>query len=896
MKKRTGFFGVLFAILFALGANVADVVAFTQPTQQWGKVGDRALTGYSIKDTAFTSRASVGSYDSSLFVQYFQDGSGTRSYIMVQQSNPAMPIPAYVIFDAVAMDTDQYLTVSFLDSSGTSIRNAKTASPESELKLEVLSIGQSDHFSTYSLSVPSPTGAGQFTSLRLNISTINAAPSGSRRFFIDNMRFVTTAGDTILFSSFEYVKLPSGATLVSPPNSSTGMPQTLTLTFNKGQRTDSALVVVTDTVGPVSSTVVKNGDTTLVLNNLALGKLYFWKVINKNVASSGPDSPTWSFRTAYAPLLPPTIPIWDKPADGAINIPLNQRFTVFGDFTAGISHKFQLWDSTGAVLIKEIATTDTSVVADSILAHNTLYKYRAEKIRNGFESGWTTMRTFRTVHRPPPPTPTIILPTVGAIVNKNNLRIVVRRNGLRDTTVAFNYEWWSPGSSITGTTISDTVFVLSGIAYGTTYSARVRAVYTAGDTASAWSPTVSFTTAPALPAPPPIPRLQSPLNGATNVSTRTAFSCSSATGVDSTRLQILINSTVIKDTTIKGGDTIIVNGLPTNTTVNWREKHINSVGQSDWSATWSFRTASVTTVLPIPVIVIPLQGDTIKSNITKILYQRISGISVQIQVSFATGQSPIIDSVIPSGDTLFCGLMWDSLYSVRARNVNGLEMSNWSAPTTFWSFLSHQTQTTLTTPILVGPSQDAVGLSPGATTLQWRISDQGVSQDSFDVEISETSLFSRAVVYRKTVGELQVIVSGLSGTTTYYWHVKRKNHSGVSEWSAVWNFRTVIVTGIHDKNEQTPTEFALEQNYPNPFNPTTTIEVAIPKAADVEINIYNILGQKVRALLREAKAPGFYSVQWDGRNDFGQVVSTGVYVYRLRAGSFIQTKKMMFVK
>lgn len=93
-----------------------------------------------------------------------------------------------------------------------------------------------------------------------------------------------------------------------------------------------------------------------------------------------------------------------------------------------------------------------------------------------------------------------------------------------------------------------------------------------------------------------------------------------------------------------------------------------------------------------------------------------------------------------------------------------------------------------------------------------------------------------------------------------------------------------------------PTEFALENNYPNPFNPTTTIRYAVPFDSKVSLKVYNILGQEVRSLVNGFKPIGRYQVMWDGRNNSGSLVSSGVYLYRMEAGKFIQTRKMLLVK
>jgi hypothetical protein len=90
--------------------------------------------------------------------------------------------------------------------------------------------------------------------------------------------------------------------------------------------------------------------------------------------------------------------------------------------------------------------------------------------------------------------------------------------------------------------------------------------------------------------------------------------------------------------------------------------------------------------------------------------------------------------------------------------------------------------------------------------------------------------------------------------------------------------------------------FALNQNYPNPFNPSTEISFTLDEAADMNLSIFNMLGQKVRTLTSGSKPAGVYSLEWDGRDEMGQSVSTGVYLYTLSNGSKSITKKMALMK
>ncbi|RPI15519.1 MAG: T9SS C-terminal target domain-containing protein [Ignavibacteriae bacterium] len=98
-------------------------------------------------------------------------------------------------------------------------------------------------------------------------------------------------------------------------------------------------------------------------------------------------------------------------------------------------------------------------------------------------------------------------------------------------------------------------------------------------------------------------------------------------------------------------------------------------------------------------------------------------------------------------------------------------------------------------------------------------------------------------------------------------------------------------TGVGTPGNELPTSFKLEQNYPNPFNPSTTINYSIPKASEVSIKVYDMLGHEVMTLVNEQKNAGNYSVVMDASN-----LSSGIYLYKIAAGSFNETKRMTLIK
>lgn len=103
-------------------------------------------------------------------------------------------------------------------------------------------------------------------------------------------------------------------------------------------------------------------------------------------------------------------------------------------------------------------------------------------------------------------------------------------------------------------------------------------------------------------------------------------------------------------------------------------------------------------------------------------------------------------------------------------------------------------------------------------------------------------------------------------------------------------------TGIADNDLLLPAEYRLFNNYPNPFNPTTTISFEIPQSGNVTLQIFNSLGQFVRTLTSGDLSAGRHSFVWDGRDDSNNDVASGIYFYKLTAGTFSQTSRMVLLK
>jgi hypothetical protein len=165
-----------------------------------------------------------------------------------------------------------------------------------------------------------------------------------------------------------------------------------------------------------------------------------------------------------------------------------------------------------------------------------------------------------------------------------------------------------------------------------------------------------------------------------------------------------------------------------------------------------------------------------------------------------------------------------------------------------------------------------------------------------------------AIAYRKPDGTTVVNGGGFDAGRRYYRYVTpydSRDRDNVL-WPDAFTLQPIVWKATNLDFEAVPTynngvsvdrdadlasEYVLSQNYPNPFNPSTTISFNLPQSGNVTLTVYNVLGQQVATLVNGALSAGTHSVPFDASR-----LASGVYVYELRAGSFVQQKRMMLVK
>ena len=192
------------------------------------------------------------------------------------------------------------------------------------------------------------------------------------------------------------------------------------------------------------------------------------------------------------------------------------------------------------------------------------------------------------------------------------------------------------------------------------------------------------------------------------------------------------------------------------------------------------------------------------------------------------------------------------------------------------------------------PAAASVGLGAEGLVLNWNpIADNDF--DFYAIYKSETSGFNPSSQdYFATTTDSFYVDSDIIEGISYYYRLTSFDFNG-NESDFTAEISSGIV-GIDGERIGIPTEYALAQNYPNPFNPVTNINYSLPKPGRVSLVIYDLGGQVVMRWDDEATQAGYFQKSWNGTNITGNKVSSGVYLYRLISGDYVQTKKMLLLK
>ena len=274
----------------------------------------------------------------------------------------------------------------------------------------------------------------------------------------------------------------------------------------------------------------------------------------------------------------------------------------------------------------------------------------------------------------------------------------------------------------------------------------------------------------------------------------------------------------------------------------------------------------------------------------------------QLQISFSVSDPSGVDSValiIDSTEVVLQGNYYSLVNPLQSgqhtMTIFAIDADEPPAATvivdTFWIDPVPDAPNEIVTPSV----NDTV--SPDSVGFLWRTVQ--TADSGYVIEVDTTSLFNSPELWLDTLAlrEDTSVVKSLVEHRNYFWRLSSLSLCGQGDLSQTWGFVTAASVGVEEiESGILPSDFALYQNYPNPFNPKTQIEFSIPLASHVTIDIYNILGERVKMLVNERLSVGNKVVTWDGRDENGAAVSSGTYLYRFVAGDFVESKKMVLLK
>lgn len=233
---------------------------------------------------------------------------------------------------------------------------------------------------------------------------------------------------------------------------------------------------------------------------------------------------------------------------------------------------------------------------------------------------------------------------------------------------------------------------------------------------------------------------------------------------------------------------------------------------------------------------------------------------------------PLFDSL--TSNTLFENISLDfgKKYFWRVSSSNSLTSSIYSDTAYFY--------TKLQTPQIIYPEHGADNI-PTELTFQWNPVE---SATNYHIQISDIPIWTNPFI-NDTLAQNSFFYDALIPNDYYYWRVKALNTFVESEFSVRYSFNTDIQTDIHQNPDGIPDSYMVNQNYPNPFNPSTIIDYGVPETSNIEVSIFNILGERILQQSIGNIEPGFYSFNWDA----GKLAS-GIYIFKFEASSSATNK------
>jgi len=323
-----------------------------------------------------------------------------------------------------------------------------------------------------------------------------------------------------------------------------------------------------------------------------------------------------------------------------------------------------------------------------------------------------------------------------------------------------------------------------------------------------------------------------------------------------------------------------VNPLIHNQTFWWKARAHNEFGWGPFSEHWNFFVYQE--IPDAPILASPDSSAIDVSINPTLLWDPSVGTEyyrLQLSETMDFTSLTVDEDSISAFSFGVLNLSVVTTYYWRVNAANALGTSVWSGA---WSFT-----TGLPLPAgvqLLEPENNAF-INSDSVFFAWR--NQLVLIDRYSFEYDVDPLFPSPVV-DSTLTDTTTIIRQLEWGQ-YWWRVRAHNASGWGPYSLT-RVLTMGQTGVEEVSE-TPTEFSLSLNYPNPFNPSTTIAYALPRDSYVKLEVFNLLGERVSTLRDGLQDAGYHSVTFNAKG-----LPSGIYFYRLNAGDFVETKKLVLMR
>ncbi len=627
---------------------------------------------------------------------------------------------------------------------------------------------------------------------------------------------------------------------------------------------------------PVIDLDVPN-DTLQAYSGLENSETYFWRVKAKDDTLESNWSDVFSFTTIFAPpvLLSPADVSVDEPKDGTL---------IFNSLPEAASYDLQLStteDFSSGIILDKPGITDTAVDYSG-LEFNTAYYWRVlANTGSGESTVWSEVWQFTTV--PEPGVPALTFPADKSTDISINTDLVWQQVDGADSyhvQLSKSGEFTDPIVDEEG--VTDTHYQLSSLDYETEYFWRVSAK--SGNDYSKWSNVWSFKTgAESIDLTAPV--LVSPNNKASDIKTDGVLEWLDVDGALSYVVQVSENKQFDKTVTDQevNTSTYDYSGLKNNTLYYWRVKAKAGSNESVWSNVWSFTTEKEVVVPEKVDLSQPLNNtDGFPDGGLLVWYGIENALSYTLDIAKDRDFENIIIDETGLTDTTwkFEGLDKGGKYYWRVKEIFSGQETGWSDT---WYFIA---ESDLEAPQLISPADNATGVKPDGS-FEWSPAD-GASSYNLQLSLSQDFTDINNVLVLDENGIKSTVLSfSLETNTQYYWRVSQSQDNIYGPWSEIRTFATGDMSSVGEGVSYI-TGFRC---YPNPFDRKTYLAFTLSEPADVTLDIYDALGNKISTLANEHYDMGTYTVEWKPAG-----LPSGSYIATLSCCGSKRTLKIILKK